>query len=163
MATAVKEIAPWIGRMHALIIGPGLGRDEVTLSCVVGLIEAAKAANLPLILDADGLFLLTKHPNIIKDYPLVTLSPNAVEFTRLVEALKSGALPLPSRPSVQQQSTGYSMLCDYAAAVFALNVSTTALTVVQKGATDGIFNSDNAVDCTVRVTHKENYCDAIHL
>ncbi len=149
MATAVKEIAPWIGRMHALIIGPGLGRDEVTLSCVVGLIEAAKAANLPLILDADGLFLLTKHPNIIKDYPLVTLSPNAVEFTRLVEASKSGALPLPSRPSVQQQSTGYSMLCDYAAAVFALNVSTTALTVVQKGATDGIFNSDNAVDCTV--------------
>ena len=39
----------WIQRLHVLIIGPGLGRNEVeTVSSIM------QNVNLPMIIDADG-------------------------------------------------------------------------------------------------------------
>ena len=39
----------WVQRLHVLIIGPGLGRNEVeTVSSVI------QNVNLPMIIDADG-------------------------------------------------------------------------------------------------------------
>ena len=39
----------WIQRLHVLIIGPGLGRNEVeTVSSII------QNVNLPMIIDADG-------------------------------------------------------------------------------------------------------------
>ena len=39
----------WIQRLHVLIIGPGLGRNEVeTVSNII------QNVNLPMIIDADG-------------------------------------------------------------------------------------------------------------
>ena len=38
---------------------------------------------MPLIIDADGLFLLTSDASIIHNYPNVILTPNAMEFRRL--------------------------------------------------------------------------------
>ena len=48
-----------------------------------------KAKNLPLVVDADGLWHLTTSPQLIKGYSKAVLTPNAMEFSRLAKmALK---------------------------------------------------------------------------
>lgn len=45
----------------------------------------ARDTKLPLVIDADGLWLVTEHPEIIKGYVKAILTPNAREFERPVE------------------------------------------------------------------------------
>lgn len=82
---ATNEISPWLDRLHAVVIGPGLGRDKQTFEVVSELINVMRQKCIPLIIDADGLFLITENPHLIKDYPLpgVILTPNKIEFERL--------------------------------------------------------------------------------
>lgn len=80
---AVALIEPWLERLHVLIIGPGLGRETKTFDTIIRLLEVCKRIEKPLIIDADGLFLLSQNINLIADYPGVILTPNAVEFIRL--------------------------------------------------------------------------------
>jgi len=42
-------------RLHVLVIGPGLSRDQGLISTVEKIIEKAKAVNLPLVIDAVNL------------------------------------------------------------------------------------------------------------
>ena len=55
-ASAVKE---WIPRLDALLIGPGLGRNRATVLAACHIITAAAERGLPIVLDADGLFILS--------------------------------------------------------------------------------------------------------
>lgn len=80
---AVAEIAPWLNRLHCLVIGPGLGRDKNTLNTVTELIQTCKALNMPLVIDADGLFLITQNPKIIEEHKNVILTPNVMEYRNL--------------------------------------------------------------------------------
>ncbi|CAK1546162.1 unnamed protein product [Leptosia nina] len=81
---AIKEISPWLERLHAIVIGPGLGRDTNTFSTVGELIGIVKEKKIPLVIDADGLFLITENINLIKDFSSpVILTPNKIEFERL--------------------------------------------------------------------------------
>jgi ATP-dependent NAD(P)H-hydrate dehydratase len=80
---AVAQIEPWLERLHVLVIGPGLGRDETILHTVSQLICLCRRIEKPLVIDADGLFLLTQDLSLVKDYNGVILTPNAIEFTRL--------------------------------------------------------------------------------
>jgi ATP-dependent NAD(P)H-hydrate dehydratase len=52
-------VIEWIPRLDALLIGPGLGRDRAVIQAACHTIIAAAARGLPLLLDADGLFILT--------------------------------------------------------------------------------------------------------
>ncbi|XP_004925215.3 ATP-dependent (S)-NAD(P)H-hydrate dehydratase [Bombyx mandarina] len=81
---AVEEILPWFDRLHSIVIGPGLGRDWQTFDIIAKLIEVIKQKKIPIIIDADGLFLITEKPNLIKDFDSpVILTPNKIEFERL--------------------------------------------------------------------------------
>jgi len=51
----------------------------------LGLLLQVKTANIPLIVDADGLWYLTTTPHIIKGYTRAVRTPNAMEFSRLVK------------------------------------------------------------------------------
>jgi ATP-dependent NAD(P)H-hydrate dehydratase len=97
-ASAVKE---WIPRLDALLIGPGLGRNRATVLAACHIITAAAERGLPIVLDADGLFILSsalqpgeyvpsdlarKMLSALAACP-VTLTPNRVEFERLCQAL----------------------------------------------------------------------------
>jgi hydroxyethylthiazole kinase-like uncharacterized protein yjeF len=64
-------------RIAALLIGPGLGRDQAAAERL----EAALAAGCPLVLDADALWLLSGAPR----GPAVA-TPHAGEFVRLEQA-----------------------------------------------------------------------------
>ncbi|XP_015437822.1 PREDICTED: ATP-dependent (S)-NAD(P)H-hydrate dehydratase [Dufourea novaeangliae] len=93
---AIKQIRPWLDRLHVIIIGPGLGRDDKIFKIIVELISICRDMKKPLIIDADGLFLVSQKPDIIKEYPGVILTPNAMEFSRLVKGvLEKSTQPTP--------------------------------------------------------------------
>lgn len=84
---AIKQIRPWLDRLHIIIIGPGLGRDDKVFKIIVELISICRDMKKPLVIDADGLFLISQKPDIIKEYPGAVLTPNAMEFSRLVKGV----------------------------------------------------------------------------
>ncbi|XP_017884293.1 ATP-dependent (S)-NAD(P)H-hydrate dehydratase isoform X1 [Ceratina calcarata] len=84
---AIKQIRPWLDRLHVIIIGPGLGRDDKIFKTIVELITICREMKKPLVIDADGLFLISQKPDVIKEYPGVILTPNAMEFSRLVKGV----------------------------------------------------------------------------
>lgn len=68
------------GRVQAWCVGPGLGTDESALADVSFALEA----DVPVIVDADGLTLLAAHPHLVTDRDAPTvLTPHAGEFARL--------------------------------------------------------------------------------
>ncbi|KAK3768078.1 hypothetical protein RRG08_009204 [Elysia crispata] len=84
---SVEEILQWLPRFHSIIVGPGLGREEKILKSTSAVIEEAKQRKLPIVIDADGLFLVTQNPDIIKGYDNVVLTPNVAEFGRLYKKI----------------------------------------------------------------------------
>ncbi|CAF0791523.1 unnamed protein product [Rotaria sp. Silwood1] len=86
------DIGKWLPRLHALVIGPGLGRDENILSNVEQLIGILRKQEqpIPIVIDADGLYLITEKPHLINNYENCILTPNIIEFERLYEKV-SGA------------------------------------------------------------------------
>ena len=77
----------WLPRLHGLVIGPGLGRDKTVLSNVEVLIGQLRKQEkpVPVVIDADGLHLVTEKPDLIKQYGNCILTPNKAEFERLYE------------------------------------------------------------------------------
>ncbi|XP_037945817.1 ATP-dependent (S)-NAD(P)H-hydrate dehydratase-like [Teleopsis dalmanni] len=80
---ALQKIEPWLERLHVLVVGPGLGRDPNICKTVINLINMCLKINKPLIIDADGLFLLNENIDIISGQRNIILTPNAIEFQRL--------------------------------------------------------------------------------
>lgn len=113
---ALIQIEPWLERLHVLVIGPGLGRDRQVLQTVGELIKFCRQLNKPLIIDADGLFLITQDISLIKDYDGVILTPNAIEFSRLFGNIRED---IPN----QMRKLG------------------TGVTVIEKGLHDRIYDS----------------------
>ena len=78
---AIGEILDRLPKMDAVLIGCGLGQSEDTLSVVQTVLEHAKC---PVVVDADGINLLSAHRDILRGriYPTI-LTPHDVEFQRL--------------------------------------------------------------------------------
>ena len=76
-----------LSRLHALVIGPGLGREELAQARARKLIEMARARSMSLVLDADSLVLVNEEPSMIRSYPKALLTPNRVELQRMLERL----------------------------------------------------------------------------
>ncbi|XP_049876658.1 ATP-dependent (S)-NAD(P)H-hydrate dehydratase-like [Pectinophora gossypiella] len=72
-------------KMDVVVIGPGLGRENETLSLIYDIISTCKDLLKPLVIDADGLYAISRNVSIIKDYPSpgVILTPNHYEAERL--------------------------------------------------------------------------------
>uniref|UniRef100_A0A4X1U215 ATP-dependent (S)-NAD(P)H-hydrate dehydratase n=1 Tax=Sus scrofa TaxID=9823 RepID=A0A4X1U215_PIG len=90
---AARAVGEWLPRLHALVVGPGLGRDHVLLENVKGILEASKARGVPVVIDADGLWLIAQEPALVQGYQKAVLTPNHVEFSRLSEAVVSRIAP----------------------------------------------------------------------
>ncbi|XP_034829800.1 ATP-dependent (S)-NAD(P)H-hydrate dehydratase [Maniola hyperantus] len=88
-ANSINEISPWLERLHVIVIGPGLGRDDKILNVASELIKIIENKRIPLIIDADGLYLITEKLELLKDFSSpVILTPNKIEFERLSNKLK---------------------------------------------------------------------------
>ncbi|RLW07766.1 hypothetical protein DV515_00003707, partial [Chloebia gouldiae] len=131
---AVHEVEKWLPRLHSVVIGPGLGRDEVLLEnakCLhflQGIIEKSKVKGIPIIIDADGLWLISQQPSLIQGYQRAILTPNYMEFSRLYEAML--------RDPVDSS--------DHHGCVLRLSQAMGNLTVVQKGERDLISDGEKA-------------------
>lgn len=90
VADIVAYVSALLDNLHAVVIGPGLGRDKLMQSTVTEIIKSAREKNVPLVIDADALWLLQQQPDLIKGYKECVLTPNVVEFGRLAKALGLG-------------------------------------------------------------------------
>ena len=88
---ALPSVLQKIESMDAVLIGPGLGQSEGTLSVLQGVLDNAKC---PVIVDADGINLLSRHMDILRErhYPTI-LTPHAGEFARLGGDTTDGRVP----------------------------------------------------------------------
>ncbi|KAL1548574.1 ATP-dependent NAD(P)H-hydrate dehydratase [Salvia divinorum] len=85
LAKVIEEVDKWMERFDCVIIGPGLGRDPFLLDCVSNIMKHARQFNVPMVIDGDGLFLVTNSLDLISGYPLAVLTPNVNEYKRLVQ------------------------------------------------------------------------------
>ncbi|KAM4682572.1 ATP-dependent (S)-NAD(P)H-hydrate dehydratase isoform 1-T3 [Amazona ochrocephala] len=129
---AVHEVEKWLPRLHSVVIGPGLGRDEVLLENAKGIIEKSKVKGIPIIIDADGLWLISQQPSLIQGYQRAILTPNYMEFSRLYEAML--------RDPVDSS--------DHHGCVLRLSQAMGNLTVVQKGERDLISDGEKVLVCS---------------
>ncbi|KAI3469527.1 hypothetical protein Pfo_026190 [Paulownia fortunei] len=84
-AKVIEEVDKWMERFDCLVIGPGLGRDPFLLDCVSNIMKHARQSNVPMVIDGDGLFLVTNCLDLVSGYPLAVLTPNVNEYKRLVQ------------------------------------------------------------------------------
>lgn len=76
---AVPEFAD-AGRVQAWVVGPGAGTDDAATE----LLGKILATELPVLVDADGLTVLSEHPDLVRGRDAPTLlTPHAGEFARL--------------------------------------------------------------------------------
>uniref|UniRef100_A0A8C2VCV1 ATP-dependent (S)-NAD(P)H-hydrate dehydratase n=2 Tax=Chinchilla lanigera TaxID=34839 RepID=A0A8C2VCV1_CHILA len=130
---AAQEVGVWLPRLHALVVGPGLGREEHLLEHAEGVLEAAKARDIPVVIDADGLWLVAQRPALILGYQKAVLTPNHVEFGRLHQAVLSGPV----------DST------DPRGSVLRLSRALGNVTVVLKGEHDLISDGQQVLECSL--------------
>ena len=87
--SAVIETFP---SLHAMCIGPGLGRHDILFRAISVIIGKAIECNLFLILDADALYMLSldEYRDLLErllQYENVVMTPNLMEYRRLKSAL----------------------------------------------------------------------------
>ncbi|CAA22272.1 ATP-dependent (S)-NAD(P)H-hydrate dehydratase [Schizosaccharomyces pombe] len=121
-------IKPMMGRLHAIVIGPGLGRDEWMQEIMAKVIEYARKNDMPMVIDADGLWLIQQRPELVSGYHNVILTPNVIEFKRLCDKLDIKS----DGPDACNQLAGK------------LN-----LLIIQKGQSDIISDGATAYACSV--------------
>ncbi|XP_055345836.1 ATP-dependent (S)-NAD(P)H-hydrate dehydratase-like [Paramacrobiotus metropolitanus] len=85
---AEKDVSELYERLNVLIVGPGLGRTDSTMQITERLIGKAKEKELPIVVDADGLWLINQKPDVIKGYSKAILTPNVMEAKRLWKAME---------------------------------------------------------------------------
>jgi ATP-dependent NAD(P)H-hydrate dehydratase len=130
-----------LSRLHALVIGPGLGRDGVTIKVVAEVIKEARSQSIPFVLDADGLLIVTEDPSLIKGYKECILTPNVVEFGRLAKAL---GIKVASQVEITQEgnddkTSKESDACEQ------LSKALGGVTIIQKGPHDVISNGVSSI------------------
>lgn len=126
----LERINALLPRLHVLVIGPGLSRDPLLQKTAAHVLLAAKSHGMPIVLDADGLFLLLNQPELIHGYTDAILTPNKVEFERLCTSQNT---PL---------------------AVDKLAASFGGVTIVQKGKVDLISNGVQTWSCDTPASPK---------
>lgn len=83
---AMRAVRPWLSRLDSLVVGPGLGRDANVLACARAILLEAKAMHLPIVVDADALWLVAQDVSVVMGNTNAVLTPNAVELARLWQA-----------------------------------------------------------------------------
>ena len=78
---AAEQICQMLPKMDAVLIGPGLGQSTGTFEVLKTVLEQAVC---PVVVDADGINLLSGHKDLLRGriYPTV-ITPHVGEFARL--------------------------------------------------------------------------------
>jgi len=98
--SVAEKVVAMLSRVHVLVIGPGLGREELMQETCVRVIKAAREKGIPFILDADGLLIAQQRDEVLQGYEDCILTPNIVEFGRLC---KAKGVELSSDPAIKEE------------------------------------------------------------
>ncbi|KAI9102726.1 Ribokinase-like protein [Phlyctochytrium arcticum] len=126
----IEELLP---RLHVLVVGPGLSRDDLMQETARQILVKAREKGMPFVIDADGLYLVQKHPSTVQGYPLAVLTPNVNEFKRLCEAME-----IPD--SIQNDEERARKL----------SIALGNVTILLKGSVDIVTNGTDRKDCPLR-------------
>ena len=129
LADVRTDLSALFSRLHSLVIGPGLGREQHMQAFAQAAIDVARSRGLYVVLDADALWLLQNNPAAIIGYERAVLTPNVVEFGRLCDAV-----------GVDRSST-------FDVAVDRLAEALSGPTVLAKGQHDRIASPSGALSC----------------
>ncbi|DBB02509.1 hypothetical protein WJX82_002911 [Trebouxia sp. C0006] len=127
---SLGAIKHWLERFDTIIIGPGLGRDEMVHHVVIEAIKWMRENNKHMVLDADGLYIVTKNLDLIKGYKNAILTPNKAEFGRLAKQLDVDLEDKDRQDQLEQ-----------------IAKKLEGPLVVQKGAKDGISDGTTTIYC----------------
>jgi ATP-dependent NAD(P)H-hydrate dehydratase len=83
----VKQLQPILSRLHVLIIGPGLGREQYMQTYARIALYLARQEGMFIVLDADALHIVGQAPSLIRGYRRAVVTPNVIEFKRLSEQI----------------------------------------------------------------------------
>jgi len=83
----LEEIEHWLPRLHCVVLGPGLGRNQSMGGRLALILERIKALQLPVVLDADGLWHLASNPAMLRGYHRAVITPNPHEFSHLARGV----------------------------------------------------------------------------
>ncbi|MCH7781886.1 NAD(P)H-hydrate dehydratase [candidate division KSB1 bacterium] len=87
---AEKKIMDALLWADILAIGPGIGRDTETIELIHTVLGNA---DMPVVIDADGLFAIAKKPSILRKRKFNTvITPHLGEFSRLVSREDAAAV-----------------------------------------------------------------------
>ncbi|KAG9297968.1 hypothetical protein G9A89_018796 [Geosiphon pyriformis] len=125
-----QKVAEIFSRLHVLVVGPGLSRDQTMQESAKWILLKAKEQGLPVVIDADGLFLVQNHSEIVKNYKKAILTPNIKEFQRLCESMKIRHEEYNKDDIVKELSKAYG-----------------GVTIVRKGQYDLISNGETIYKC----------------
>ncbi|GAB5363998.1 hypothetical protein AAMO2058_000931700 [Amorphochlora amoebiformis] len=136
----IAQNTPWIDHvvalaeekiksLHALAVGCGLGRNPLVGKAVSRIIQNMRKKDIPVIIDADGLWVVCQYPDVVRGNRRVILTPNKPEFERLWNAI------LPE--TIQTR--------DLARDLKNLSRALEGVTIVRKGPVDMIVDSDGEV------------------
>eukprot|EP00210_Caulerpa_lentillifera_P002549 g2446.t1 len=150
---ANEEVTKWFNRLDALVVG----QDQLNSSCAQKILRSARISKLPLILDADSLYLITKglvlylnspcyfnpEKELIEGYSEAILTPNINELRRL-----GNMLQLPTDDLVSENNE----LREFLAVEVARQLN--GPIIVSKGQFDIITNGSFIVHCTEESTNR---------
>ncbi|XP_058757750.1 ATP-dependent (S)-NAD(P)H-hydrate dehydratase-like isoform X1 [Vicia villosa] len=129
----LAEVDKWLERFDCLVVGPGLGRDPFLLDCVSEVIRHARQSNIPIVIDGDGLFLVTNHLELVSGYALAVLTPNVNEYKRLVQKVLNSEV---NNDDASQQ-------------VLSLAKQIGGVTILKKGKSDIISDGDTVKSVSI--------------
>ncbi|XP_059311871.1 ATP-dependent (S)-NAD(P)H-hydrate dehydratase isoform X2 [Lycium ferocissimum] len=139
-AKVIAEVEKWMDRFDCLVVGPGLGRDPFLLDCVSNIMKHARDCNVPMVIDGDGLYLVTNCLDLVSGYPLAVLTPNVNEYKRLVQKVLNSEV---------NDQNGTDQLLSLAKGIG-------GVTILRKGKSD--FVSDGKTACAVSIYGSPRRC-----
>jgi ATP-dependent NAD(P)H-hydrate dehydratase len=140
-------ITQYFPTIHAVCIGPGLGRHPIVFSIMSRVIQNAMESKLVLVLDADALYMLSlaEYKILLRElllYDKCVMTPNSMEMKRLTDALSSSSS---SSSSSTTPSSTSSSSASTNSGVHKLQNNNNI--IIQKGAIDTINNNICAMQC----------------
>ncbi|KAF4552343.1 ATP-dependent (S)-NAD(P)H-hydrate dehydratase-like protein [Elsinoe fawcettii] len=123
-----EQVIAMLDRLHVIVIGPGLGRDEAMQQTCARVIKEARKKGIPIVLDADGLYIAQTQGDLVQGYEDCILTPNVVEFGRLAKS-----------KNIDPSKEDPTKLCEKLAVAFG------GVTIIQKGQKDYISNGKHTL------------------
>lgn len=100
---AAHRVCELLPRVHALVVGPGLGRADAARDLLKTVVAKARSLSLPLVVDADGLHFVAQDPDMVRGYQRALLTPNAAELQVLCNAVLGARTAVPDRAEAARQ------------------------------------------------------------